>query len=213
MPGETNASRGRRRRSRNRRTGLFAQVTSRHRRLLKWAALGLVALYLLIRLALFWLGTWGYADVGLENSRAEVLYSLGAPERAVGANGTPTDQDPSAQSGAGQWFYPTGAGGRIAIGYDAAGRVTSIGCGHDDLQPFSCPAMLGTDIGTEEGDLYRSFGSPSRERIVDGTKLAIYDDVGVTYRLKRFRVYQMELRADQGGFFGKFGRFIRSLVP
>lgn len=206
-------SRRRRTRSRNGLDGWLLWVQRNYLRVLKWCAIAFVVLFMLLRALLFWLGTLGYSDVGLGDKRAAVLYSLGPPLRTLDVDGSVNPATPETQSGSGVWTYTTGSGGNIAVRFDDAGQAASIRCGHPDVQPRACPSMFGNDIGMTEGDLFRTFGAPDREQIAQGNKIAIYDDVGVTYRLRQFRVYEMELGAEQGGFFGKLYRFLRMLVP
>lgn len=211
--------RSRRRRTRSRgdsRNGVNKWLLSlqhNYRRVLKWCVIAFLVLFMLFRALLFWLGTLGYSDVGLGDEREAVLYSLGPPIRTLDSGGGVDPATPETQSGGGTWAYTTGSGGNIAVLFDYAGRTAAIRCGHPDIQPRACPSMFGNDIGMTEGDLFRTFGAPDREQIAQGNKTAIYDDVGVTYRLRQFHVYEMELRAKQGGPFGKLYRFLRMLVP
>lgn len=188
--------------------------SKRVRRRVLYGLIALFAGYCLIWLVQFYIGSTAYADVALNSGRPDALYALGRPERVRSADGSvkapANEADLNAATG---WLYRSSAGGDVEVRFDPAGIVESIGCRHNDVQPFSCPALYAIPLGTTEDVVMRRLGSPTRTEIVGGAKRMIYADIGATYELQRFRVFAVSLSRDQGGFFAKTGRYLRSLVP
>ena len=138
-----------------------------------------------------------YNMVLIDLPEAEVRYVLGAP--------------PVVEDGGRLFRYDEG-NRTIVTRFSDPGLMTSISCTAEPNFASACEPTLGVGIGTPEDRLLLLLGPPSRISFQGNDKLIYYDGLGLTFRMRKFRVHTLELR--QGGNpVGYIGRSLWRLIP
>ena len=141
--------------------------------------------------------SFNYPPAAIGATESEVRYMLGQP-RAVEEGGS---------------LYRFSEKGReIAVRLSSSGRMASISCAGVAEEPSSCPEIRGIGIGSNEYDVLRRFGVPSRESYRGNDKTMYYDGMGMAFQLRRFEVQQLELH-EGASFSGYFPRALYSMIP
>jgi hypothetical protein len=153
-----------------------------------------------------------YALLAIDSHRSDVRYLLGRPVTAASGGAlVPAAQAPNAEA-ADMWGYATGSGGNLQVGFDPGGdAVARIACEDEALVATSCPPVLGLQIGASEDEIWYKLGTPTSQRYRGEVKLLRYDELGLTFALKRYMLYSITLNRRGGG--GFLARAARYLVP
>jgi len=135
--------------------------------------------------AVFWdvrLASRHYSSVAIGMPEKELRYLRGAPA--------------SIEEGGRLYRYE--ADGRIFTGrLSDRGVLTAIGCTASARYGSGCEKVFGIGIGGSEGQILRRLGTPSRISYRGDDKVMHYDGMGLSFFLRRLRVYAIELH--QGG--------------
>ena len=122
-----------------------------------------------------------YGPLMLGMNRSEARYVMGSPL--------------AAESETQNWHF--GERGRIiTVGFGPDNRVFSIGCRHQGETALSCPALLGIEIGSGEGELWRRLGG-AREAYRDTSKTMDYPELNAGFRLEKLSVTEIRLTGPQ----------------
>lgn len=170
-------------------------------------------LYVGLWLDRFWDDSLVYADVGIADTQAGTLYGVGNPKetRTPPAGWVPSQGRPAETTRF--WRYETQSGGQVEVAFGEDGKVDWVSCEQAEAQPQACPSLFGIGLGDAEDRLQRRLGAADREALGNGTKVAVYGDIGAEYGLKQFRVYKITARRERASVIGRIPRFLRSLVP
>ncbi|WP_294260861.1 hypothetical protein [uncultured Sphingomonas sp.] len=182
--------------------------------ILRLVALGIVALgimYVALEAYRFNRTMNWWADMSPSDDRNGTLYGVGVPKQ-VRNDGGPWRDVTKPDMTADAWAYTTAGGGRVEVVFDKVdGRANSITCEHPQSLPVACQPLFGIGLGTDELQLNRKLGEPTRQQLAGESKIVWYDDIGASYGMKRYIVYKMTITRHRGSTGAIVGRFIRSL--
>lgn len=192
------------------------------KRLLKWAAIALLALMGLVG------GFLGYehyqeflrnkprqltdyAGVALGDSVAQVRYALGDPESFFEATEKGASNEwiefprvfkvGDAESEkllnlSSEWRY-SGQNTVTSIGFDkAGGAVTAIACYSSSV--YACPTLLSLQDGDTEEAVLEHLGPPASESIENGRRTMRYPQYNLNLGLERKKVFMLEVTRSAG---------------
>jgi hypothetical protein len=125
----------------------------------------------------------------------DARYLLGPPKRS--------EQDDTV------WYAPTGSTLRIA--YDE-GTASSIACSDARMEKFGCSGVLGIDIGAVEDQVWWTLGAPTSQSYVGNEKVMRYEDMGLSFTLRRYQVAAIE-HFRRSGRFSYVPRAFRVMIP
>jgi hypothetical protein len=191
------------------------------KRLLKWAALALLAAAGLIG-ALYGYERYqesqrnkpylltSYAEVKLGDSAEQVRYALGHPPTFLykgdeTKTGNPFDQflevvksDDLSKAHllkeSKVWQYPGRTNTEISVTFDKPGGVVdSIACYSQGS--YSCPSVFGIEDGTSEDAVLEHLGKPDAEKLDQAAKVMRYNRYNLTLYLVKKQVYMLEVTA------------------
>lgn len=141
--------------------------------------------------------SYNYPPASIGVTESEVRYMLGPPH-VVEQGGT---------------LYRYSEKGReLAVRFSSEGRLDSINCTAGQQDPPTCPRVRGIGIGSNEYDVLRRFGAPSRQAFSGNDKTMYYDGMGMAFQLRQFDVRQIELH-EGASFSGYFPRALFAMVP
>jgi len=138
-----------------------------------------------------------YPPVTMGVSESEVRYMLGEPD--------------SVQDG-GRLYRFSETGRELAARLSDDGRLTAISCAAGEKSPATCPRVRGIGIGTDEYDVLRTLGAPSRETYRGNDKTLHYDGMGLALQLQQFDVEQIQLHQGSS-FSGYFPNALFAMIP
>ena len=140
---------------------------------------------------------YSYPPASIGVTESEVRYMLGPPH---------------AVEDGGSLYRYSETGRELAVRLSPAGRLESISCAAGRQAPPTCPRVLGIGIGSNEYDVLRRLGAPSRQAFRGNDKTMYYDGMGLAFQLRRFDVRQIELH-EGASFSGYFPRALFAMVP
>jgi hypothetical protein len=123
--------------------------------------------------------TYFYNSLTVGSSEGDVRYMLGPPRS--------TEQN-------GRIYRYEERGALVTVRFGADGSMESITC--SPLKPEyagRCGPILGIRIGEIEDNVVVRLGAPTRQSYVGDDKLMHYDGLGVTFHMRRYRVYALEV--------------------
>ena len=141
--------------------------------------------------------TFQYADLWLAATQGETRYMLGQPDRI--------------EAGGSLYRY-SDKGEEIAARFSSGGQLISISCAAGAQQPSTCPKVRGIGIGTTEDQILLRLGAPSRASFQGNDKTIYYDGMGLSFRLRLFKVREMELR-EGGSLIGYLPHALLAMIP
>ena len=143
------------------------------------------------------LATYYYAPLLLNSNPSEVRYALGEPQA--------TEQQPLA-------YRYDHARRQTTVRFSPDQRAELIHCAAPRANAVKCATIIGVGIGDYEDKVIRRFGAPTRETFSGDAKAMHYDEMGVTFHLRQFEVYALELH--RGGTVGGYlSRALWAMVP
>ena len=122
-----------------------------------------------------------YGPLMLGMNRSEARYVMGSPQ--------------AAESETQSWHFAE-RGRIIAVRFGPDNRVFSIACQHQGETALSCPDLLGIEIGSAEGELWRRLGG-AREAYRDNSKTMDYPELNAAFRLEKLSVNEIKLTGPQ----------------
>ena len=122
-----------------------------------------------------------YGPLMLGMNRSEARYVMGSPQ--------------TAESETQNWHFAE-RGRIISVGFGPDNRVFSIACRHQGETALSCPDLLGIEIGSGEGELWRRLGGAS-EAYRDNSKTMDYPELNAAFRLEKLSVNEIKLAGPQ----------------
>lgn len=153
---------------------------------------------------------YGYAALGMWNaagmagvlapgmSEAEVRYLRGEPKQHTPDNLA--------------WTYAEGEGAETVVRFDEARQIKSITCSALAGSAFGCPEAFGVTIGTSEDQVINRLGVASEQTYIPNGKIMAYNDLGLVYTMREFRVVQITKLRRQG-VVSLLGRTFWNLLP
>lgn len=206
------------------------QVSSRRRRSSRGSAVprlhdprvGKIILAFMIALTLFHVGTtlyrlrsaslvYGWLAPGM--TRDETRYLLGHPEgRASGGNRLGGTPDGANDEATGTWTYRSGTATTTLRFDDARQTLASVTCSDPQLGAYGCPQTMGLSLGMGEDAIWYRLGAPSRSAYDGETKVIVYDELGLSFWLRKFQAVRIRL-AQPAGANAYLARLPRVLVP
>lgn len=168
---------------------------------------------------------------------AEVRYRLGIPERVL-AEMSPIEVDGQVWGDArivywvenppqpvnalpegtkiedySAWEYVRTENATFTVEFGPNGTVEGLECTARPAAPtYSCGPVAGIWNRDTEEQVLR-MGRPTREQIVGVTKLMVYEDIGVYFRLTKGRVYQIGLIPPARKSSAAIGRYFERRFP
>lgn len=143
----------------------------------------------------FYSSNYPPTKIGVDES--EVRYMLGAPD--------------AVEQGGALYRY-TEPGRVIEARLSSSGQLVSISCQAGPREPTTCPRIRGINIGTDEYDILRKLGWPSRQTFQGNDKTLHYDGMGMAFQLRQFKVLKTEL-GEGSSFIGYFPHALYAMVP
>lgn len=154
---------------------------------------------------------YGWLAPGM--TREETRYLLGRPEARTSASnrlgGTPDDANADAT---GPWIYRSGSAITTLLFDDARQTLASVACSDPQLSAYGCPQTMGLSLGTGEDAIWYRLGAPSRSGYQGETKVIVYDELGLSFWLRKFQTVRIKL-AQPSGKNAYLARLPRVLVP
>jgi len=184
-------------------------------RVVWWAMLGLALAYVGLGMRDSFRSNRDFGMLSIGTPRADVRYTMGAPERAGSSLETivPSQSADRAMALA-NWGYDLSSGGRYHVGFGGSSGdiVSQLICEDDKMSPISCPSKLGLPLGVFEDEIWYRLGPPVAQVYAGDVKRLIYPELGTTFYLKRFTLYKVELNERRNESQGIL-RAIRYLLP
>jgi hypothetical protein len=172
------------------------------------------------------------AGIRIGESRDEVRYRLGIPERVL-AELAPIEVDGKSWGAArivywvenppspvnalpagteiddySAWDYVQTDNARLTVEFGPNGAVKDLECtALRETRPYACGPVAGIWNGESEEKVLL-MGEPTREQISGVTKLMVYEDLGVYFRLTEGRVYQVGLSGGGRKSQASIGRYL-----
>lgn len=151
-----------------------------------------------------------YADISLGMTMSEVKYLKGSPSFVI-EKGTPNSRihfilglnelkpEQKIEGFSGWGYEEKDSNHRLEIYFDSEGKIKSVFC--HSIGFMACPRLLGIWDGISEGELVKRIGKPTIEKISDSAiKIMQYEDLNITFFLKKGQVYLMQMGIYQGSF-------------
>ncbi len=110
------------------------------------------------------------------------------------------------------WTYTEGDSAESVVQFGTDRRIVTINCKPTISAALGCPESFGVTIGTSEDWLINRLGPPSRSSYIPNGKLLIYDDLGLVYTMREYRVAAITKQA-RGNNVGLIGRVLWNLMP
>jgi len=85
-------------------------------------------------------------------------------------------------------------------------------CGTIRLQAFGCVDALGVAIGAVEDEIWWTFGAPTQLTYRGNDKIMRYDDLGLSFQLRRYQITAID-HFRRSGRFSYVPRAFRVMVP
>lgn len=141
--------------------------------------------------------TFSYGPLILGANPSEVRYALGEPQA--------TEQQPLV-------YNYDHSRRQMTVRFSPDQRAELIRCSAPRANTVKCAPIIGVGIGDYEDKVVRGFGAPTRETYSGDAKAMHYDELGVTFHLRQFEIYALELRQG-GGVGGYLSRAFWAMVP
>lgn len=100
----------------------------------------------------------------------------------------------------------------VGVRLTESGQTASIKCTAERPDASLCPPFLDVSIGATEEKVLRQLGGPSRVTYSGDDKVMHYDGLGVSFWLRKYQVYAIELR-DRPSFMGALPEALWRMVP
>jgi len=120
---------------------------------------------------------------------------------------------PPTAVGEGRRFYRYDEGNRTLVTrFSGHNTVTSVTCTADLRYASRCEPILDIPLGTTEDAIMLKIGAPSRNTYSGNDKIMHYDGLGVSLRMRKFRLAAIELH-EGGSFIGYLPLAIWRMIP
>jgi hypothetical protein len=119
---------------------------------------------------------------------------------------------PNSVEGEGTLYHYTDKGSTVSVRLAESGQAASIKCTARSNDASSCAPFLDVPIGATEERVLRQLGGPSRVTYSGDDKVMHYDGLGVSFWLRKYQVYAIELR-DRPSFMGALPEALWRMVP
>lgn len=110
------------------------------------------------------------------------------------------------------WTYAEGEGAESLVHFNDARQVESISCRALAGSAFGCPEAFGVTIGTSEDQVINRLGVASDQTYIPNGKIMTYNDLGLVYTMREFRVVQIT-KLRRRGVVSLLGRTLWNLLP
>jgi hypothetical protein len=100
----------------------------------------------------------------------------------------------------------------ITARFEQDGSLASIACAAEPDNSAYCDEVLHIRIGQLEDQILLALGAPSRVSYVGNDKIMHYDGMGLSFRMRKYRLYAIELN-DGGHVMGYLPRAVWQMIP
>ena len=138
-----------------------------------------------------------YSGLGVGSYERDVRYILGRPT--------------SIAEGGKLYRYEDGAK-TVTVRLSDQGGVASVKCSADLQDASKCDPFLDLRLGAPEDVILLQLGAPSRSTYAGDDKIMHYDGLGVSFWMRKFRLYAIELH-DRPTFMSALPRALWRMVP
>lgn len=125
-----------------------------------------------------------YGPTVIGMNKNEARYMMGPP--------------PARQESLPVWTYLEN-GTQISPRFGDDGRMTSVVCNETEQGGAGCPSVLGLRIGTTEDVVWLKLGKPGREVYRGNDKVIFYDDLGLSFVMRRYQIQTIEIHKRESG--------------